>query len=590
MKENPLPRLQALEQKRADALGGAVDHLNLILGSLEQNFDRRVEDLEKNQFSARLWRKDPGLWKPDPETQKDIRNSLGWLHVAEKMEEQTAALSEFTSEIKKEGFRHVVDLGMGGSSLAPLAFARTFPTGQSGLRLSVLDTTDPATVLGLERELPLKDTLFIVASKSGTTAEPLAFAEYFYAKLKAVKGARAGENFIAITDPGTPLVKLAQERSFRKTFLNFQDIGGRYSALSYFGLVPLTLMEIGSEELLARSLRMVHACAPCVPLKENPGVSLGAALGELALRGRDKLTFLIPDSLSALGMWLEQLLAESTGKENTGILPVANEALGNPSVYGNDRAFVFFKLKGSPDENLERGVAVLQRAGHPVITVQMDDLLGLGQEFFRWEVATAVAGSILGINAFDQPNVQESKDNTNRLLDEVRRTGNLTEPAPTLREGPLHFYVEERAVNAKELLKAFFALARPGNYIALQAYLTETPAIEQALQDIRLRLRDSLHLATTLGFGPRFLHSTGQFHKGGPNTGLFLQLTAEDREDVPIPGALYTFGTFKRAQALGDLEALRRHGRRVLRIHLGDDVSGGLAVFKERIEAALGES
>jgi transaldolase/glucose-6-phosphate isomerase len=582
--------MQTLEQKRADALKGSVDRMSLNLGFLEQSFDWRLDDLEKYELSSRLWRKDPGLWKTDPEALKGIRNGLGWLHVPEKMEEQIEVLSDFVSEAGEAGFRHVLDLGMGGSSLAPLAFARTFPTGQSGLRLSVLDTTDPATVLGLERELPLADTLFIVASKSGTTAEPLAFGDYFFAKLKAIKGARAGGNFIAITDPGTPLVKLAQERGFRKTFLNFPDIGGRYSALSYFGLVPLALMGFGVEELLARSLRMAHSCASCVPLKENPGVSLGAALGELALKGRDKLTLLIPDSLSSLGMWLEQLLAESTGKENTGILPVANEALGDPSVYGNDRVFVLFKLKGSPDESLGRGVAVLQRAGHPVVTVQMDDLLDLGQELFRWEVATAVAGSILGINAFDQPNVQESKDNTNRLLDEVRRTGNLTEPAPTLREGPLQYYAEQPAVNAKELLKAFFALARPGSYIALQAYLTETPANEQALQGIRLRLRDSLHLATTLGFGPRFLHSTGQFHKGGPNTGLFLQLTAEDREDVPIPGAPYTFGTFKRAQALGDLEALRRHGRRILRIHLGDDVSGGLAVFKERIEAALGES
>jgi transaldolase/glucose-6-phosphate isomerase len=429
--------------------------------------------------------------------------------------------------------------------------------------------------------------LFVVGSKSGTTAEPLAFGDYFYAKVKALKGQRAGENFVVITDPGTPLVDLARERGFRRTFLNFPDIGGRYSALSYFGLVPAALLRMDAGELLARALRMVHACAASVPLLENPGVALGAALGELARHGRDKVTFLMPPALASLGMWLEQLLAESTGKQNTGLLPVAGEPIGEPSVYGQDRLFVYIRLKDEADPALERGIAALRQAGQPVVAIQMDDLLDLGQEFFRWEIATAAAGAILKINPFDQPNVQESKDNTDHLLAAVRKQDHLPEEQASLTEGPLHLYTQLPASTLAEALGRFLAQARPGNYVALMAYLTESPATEQALQAIRLRLRDSLHVATTLGYGPRFLHSTGQFHKGGPNTGLFLQLTADDAEDADIPGQPYTFSTFKRAQALGDLEALRKHGRRVVRIHLGADVGQGLATLGQALDVAL---
>jgi glucose-6-phosphate isomerase len=476
---------------------------------------------------------------------------------------------------------------MGGSSLAPLAFQRTFAPGKNGIPLVVLDTTDPQTILKIERESSLGETLFIVASKSGTTAEPLTFGEYFYRKVKVLKGEDAGKNFVAITDPGTPLVQLARDRSFRRIFLNFVDIGGRFSALSYFGLVPAALMDLDIAELLIRALRMKHACDSCVPKQENPGIVLGVGMGELAKHNRDKVTFLMPESISTFGMWLEQLLAESTGKEGKGLLPVAGESLGIPSVYEKDRLFVYFRLQEETDRMVEDRIAGLKRAGHPIVTIHMDDRLDIGQEFFRWEVATATAGAILGINPFDQPNVQESKDNTNHLLKEVNRTGRLFEPDPDLRQDPLQFYGDEKGKGPAEYLRAFFAKAKPGNYIAIQAYLPEMPEIQGQLQKIRIRLRDVFHLATTLGYGPRFLHSTGQFHKGGPNTGLFLQLTADDAEDTPVPGTTHTFGVFKRAQALGDFKALQGHGQRVMRVHLGKDVLQGLDALSQVLIQAI---
>lgn len=584
----PFDSLMAiLEVKRAAALAEPVDRQILNLGSYEASIQDRMTRLEKEGFSIRLWRKDPTLWKKDFKSQDIIRNSLGWLHVAEKMEENLEVISNFVSEVRESGFRHVVHMGMGGSSLTALVFQRTFVDVKDGLPLTVLDSTDPATLLKVEREVLLEETLFIVASKSGVTAEDIAFCEYFYSKLKTLKGNRAGENFVAITDPETPLVRIAKDRGFRRTFLNFSDIGGRYSALSYFGLVPAVLMGLNIEELLVRGLRMLHACSSCVPVKENPGEGLGVVIGELARHGRDKVTFLIPEAIAALGMWLEQLLAESTGKEGKGVLPVAGESLGSPSVYGDDRLFVDIRLKDGIDKVQEEGVEALRKAGQPVVTISMDDRFDLGQEFFRWEIATATAGAILGINAFDQPNVQESKDNTNRLLAKVRQTGKLPLFSPTLIQGPLRFYAAKQAQSAEECFKTFFAQARPGNYICLQAYLSDTAEITQALQRVRLCLRDGLHLAITLGYGPRFLHSTGQFHKGGPNTGLFLQLTADGTEDVPIPNAPFTFGTFREAQALGDLQALLKHRRRVMRIHLGQDFIKGLEALSKAIEKAL---
>lgn len=604
----PFDTLMAtLKQKRADALSEMPDHETLSLGKQEGAVQGRISALAKEHFGARLWRKDATLWKDSPRDQEQIRNSLGWLTVTQAMEECVGELEEFRREVREAGFRHVVHMGMGGSSLAPLVFGATFAPGENGLPLTVLDTTDPATILRIEREVPLANTLFIVASKSGTTAEPSAFGEYFYARVKVLKGDRAGENFVAITDPGSPMVKLAADRRFRKTFLNFADIGGRYSALSYFGLVPAALMGMDIGELLARALRMVHACTSSVPDEENPGLVLGAALGELAHHWQDKLTFLVPGAIGTLGLWLEQLLAESTGKEGTGILPVAGEPLSTPAAYGDDRIFVLYKVRNEPDESLSRAAVALQEAGHPLVAITLEDRLDLAQEFFRWEMATATAGAVLRINPFDQPNVQESKDNTNQLLAMVREQGHLPEETPALVEGSLSLYGDASAPTVAEILRQFFGQAgtgsasaseaitssgnahdaSSGNYIAILAYLQETPETERALQTIRGRLRDRYRVATTMGYGPRYLHSTGQFHKGGPNTGLFLELTADDAEDIQIPGQPYTFGTFKQAQALGDLEALRRHGRRAVRIHLGKDASKGLQELEQAMERAI---
>ncbi len=501
------------------------------------------------------------------------------------MEEALKELTLFAADIAHEELRRVVLLGMGGSSLAPLVLERIFGrTG--GLPLTVLDTTDPATILRVEREVPIAQTLFIVSSKSGTTAEPLALGEYFYSRLSELR-AGAGRNFVVITDPGTPLARMGKEREYRRVFLNFPGIGGRYSALSYFGLVPAALMGIDVAELVALALRMAHACASCVPVPENPGVILGAALGELAAHGRDKVTFLMPRQIAPLGMWLEQLLAESTGKRGTGLLPVAGEPLGRPDVYGEDRLFVHVRLKGEEDTELEKGVAALREDGLPVISIQMDGKLDLGQEFLRWEIATAAAGAVLGINPFDQPNVQEAKDSTNRVLELARKTGWAPPHHPSLTEDGLGFYTRSPDESAVETLRSFLSQAAQGDYFALLAYLPEEDPTEKQLQSIRVLVRDQLHLATTSGYGPRYLHSTGQYHKGGPKTGLFLILTADNAADASVPGQPYTFGLLKSAQVTGDREVLQRQGRRVMRIHLGADVPRGLGTLRRWIEAAL---
>ncbi len=568
---------------------GPVDPQTFSLGGYEAAVRERLEALDREEFISRLWSGDPGLWTADPKAQAVIRNALGWLRVADTMAGNLDDLLEFATAVRGAGFRHVVHMGMGGSSLAPLVLERTFPRPRDGLPLTILDTTDPATILRTERGVPVAQTLFIVASKSGTTAEPNAFGEYFYARVRDVKGDRAGENFIAITDPGTPLAAQGGQRRYRRVFLNFADIGGRYSALSYFGLVPASLAGLDVAGLVGRARLMAQACASTRPARDNPGVALGAVMGELARRGRDKVTVLVSGPAATLGMWLEQLMAESTGKDGIGLLPVAGEPLGPPAVYGEDRLFAHLRLGRGDEDPLDRGVAPLRAAGHPVVTIQMDGPLDLGQEFFRWEIATATAGAILGINAFDQPNVQESKDITNRLLAAVQAEGRLPEAPPDLTDGPLGVYAQPVEGTAVATLRRFLAQARPGDYIALMAYLTETPETDGALQAIRRRLRDVTRLATTVGYGPRFLHSTGQYHKGGPNTGLFIQLTADDAEDAAIPGAPYTFGVFKRAQALGDLEALRRHGRRAVRIHLARDTAEGLRALDGAITAALGQ-
>jgi len=580
--------LETLEEKRRETLRQKPDRQAFHPASYAGAVNDRLGALEGQKFCMRLWRKDPSLWSDQEKAQQQIKNALGWMHAPEKMEQNIGELISFARNVRQAGFRRVVHMGMGGSSLAPLVFQRSFSPGDQGLPLTVLDTTDPGAVSAVERKISVEDTLFIVASKSGTTTEPLDFCEYFYARVEAVKKDGAGENFAAITDPGTPLVDLARRRGFRKVFLNYRDVGGRYSALTYFGLVPAVLMGLDVEGLLARALVMRHACDACVSVRQNPGVLLGAALGELARRGRDKVTFVTPPPFSTLGMWLEQLLAESTGKAGTGLLPVAGEPLGDPSVYGADRVFAYFRLKDAADDDLEKGIEALKRAGQPVVTITLDDPLDLAQEFLRWELATATAGAVLGINAFDQPNVQESKDNTGRLLKLLGDKGELPEDSPDLVEAPLRLYGMQGISTVGQALARFLGQARAGDYLALLAYIPETKAAERVFARIRVRIRARLRLATTHGYGPRYLHSTGQLHKGGPNTGLFLMLTADDADDIEIPGRAYTFGILENAQATGDLQALREHGRRVLRIHLGPQAEDGLNKLADALQSAWG--
>jgi transaldolase/glucose-6-phosphate isomerase len=589
--------LGTLEARRQAALAEPVDPQlwSIELSGFEEKLRGRLDDLEALQAGARLWGKDPGLWAAGAHSGRSadqIRNALGWLEAPERMEGRLAEIADFVREVRSAGIRHVVDLGMGGSTLAPLAFARIFEghAACAGLPLAVLDTTDPATIIRLEQEIPLADTLFIVASKSGTTAESDAFSEYFFARLSHVKGPQAGENFVAVTDPETPLARLAETRRFRRTFLNFEDIGGRYSALTFFGLLPAALSGVDVGELLIRALRMARACGPTVRPKDNPGIRLGAALAEFASAGRDKLTFVMPESIAVFGMWLEQLIAESTGKQGTGILPVTGESLGPAAVYDRDRVFVYLDLETAPDRALERCIEGLKDYGHPVITLRMGELVDLGQELFRWEVATAIAGAILGINPFDQPNVQETKDNTNRLLAMVKEKGGLPQEKPLLVEGPLEVYAHTGASTVADALWGLLSQLKRGDYFALLAYLTESEASEETLQKIRHRVRDTMGVATTLGYGPRFLHSTGQLHKGGPDTGVFLQITAEDKADIAIPGKPYTFGLLRRAQAIGDLEALRTCGRRVLRVHIRGDEAVGLEALLRALGEALAHS
>lgn len=567
-----------------------VDDMLEGLGQYRTSVENRLTALNDKDFSGRLWRRDGRLWKENPGEAAQVETWLGWLDAPRKMRANLDEISQFADEVIFAGFQSVVHMGMGGSSLAPLVLTNTFARPGSGLPLLVLDTTDPATVLGIRARVSLEKTLFIVASKSGTTAEPQAFGDYFFHEVKATKGEHAGDNFVAITDPGSALANEARERGYRRTFLNFKDVGGRYSALTYFGLVPAALMGIDLARLFQAVMDMVGASGPLVPAGTNPGVALGAVMGEMALMGRDKLTFIVPPALSMFDAWLEQLIAESTGKEAKGILPVADEPLAMPDAYGNDRVFARIRLKGAAEGHVDLAVGSLKAAGQPVVSIDMEDLYDLAGQFFLWEIATATAGSILGINPFDQPNVQESKDNTNRLLTSVRNSGALPEQRPSLFEEGLEFYGEQQETAAKNLLKAFLSQARPGDYLALQAYFAETDETVKGLQQLRTLVRDRLRIATTVGFGPRFLHSTGQLHKGGPDTGLFLQLTADDGVDTPIPGQPYTFGTFKRAQALGDLEALKEHGRRTLRIHLGADIRTGLETLVDMADQALSRS
>ncbi len=491
------------------------------LGPLSEHVERRLSELERAEVARRIWARDHTVWKPDP---AEISSRLGWLTVHEQMTQHVDDLVAFGQQVADDGFRDVVLMGMGGSSLAPEVIHATFGAAEGFPVLHVLDTTDPATIIALENSIDLSRTLFVVASKSGGTIEALSHLAYFLSKIPR------GEQFVAITDAGTKLETLARDRGFRRVFLNPADIGGRYSALSYFGLVPAALVGAPVHELLEQAGEMAGVCGSSMPVAANSGLWLGTVMGEAAVARRDKLTLVVPNTIGTFGTWVEQLVAESTGKEGRGILPVEGEPLGGPQVYGGDRLFVSI----GDDFGLE-----------PAVSLPFDGPAQLGAEFFRWEFATAVAGAILGINPFDQPNVQEAKDATSRIL----AAGQVPDPG-------------------LDDLDVLLDQVRPGDYIAITAYIQRSGDNEEALRSVRSRLRDRYRVATTVGFGPRFLHSTGQLHKGGPNTGVFIQVVVDDEADLEIPGQPYTFGTLKAAQALGDLESLRAHGRRVARVAL----------------------
>jgi transaldolase/glucose-6-phosphate isomerase len=569
--------MESIDKKRELAVAEQVDDAKFELGQFQVPVDAKIQELKGKDFVPGFWNKQADLWVQDAAGQDSIRSFMGWLRVAETMVDAVPKIETFVNEVKAAGFKHVVVMGMGGSTMAPIVFKSSFEQGENGLPISVLDTTDPGTVREIEASIPLADTLFIVASKSGTTAEPLAFGDYFYAKVKEIKGDKAGENFVAITDPGSKFVTDATAAGYRHIFLNFPEVGGRFSALTYFGLVPAALYGLPVGEILERAILMMRACGAYGTTDKNPGLEFGAALGVLAQQGHDKLTIVVPDALHDLGLWLEQLIAESTGKEGKGLLPVAGEPLGEPGIYGSDRIFVYVGYKDQADEANASKLEALKQAGHPVITLLMKDAFDLGQEFFRWEMATAVAGAVFGINPFDQPNVQAAKTATDKLMKAVEADGKLPEgEAPAASENGVDYYTAVHGEGASGVLKAFFAQARPGDFLCLQAYLTETPAVSASLLELRQRVQRALHIATTSGYGPRFLHSTGQYHKGGPNTGLFIQFTDDNPQDLPLPGRSYTFGTFKNAQALGDLQALHDNGRRTLRVNLGSDAEAGL--------------
>ena len=583
-----------ISRKREELLGPKLDQVTYSVGQLDAEVKAKLSEMKEQNVIRRLWAKDATLWHRDPGHQKIIRNALGWLSITEQQVHHIPRLKELAESIRQAGFQHVLLLGMGGSSLCPEVFRMTFGVVPGYPELHVLDSTVPAQVRSFEKRVDLSKTLCIVASKSGSTTEPLVFQKYFFERMRQVKGDKAGDNFIAITDPGSLLEQVARELKFRHILPGVPDIGGRYSALSNFGIVPAALMGVNVEHLLYRAERMRHSCDSCVPPQDNPGAVLGTTLGLLAKAGRDKLTFVPSPAIWDLGAWIEQLVAESTGKEGKGIIPVDNEPLGTSEVYGQDRVFVYIRHSEAPDSEQEAKVSALDKAGHPVIRIELTDVINLGEEFFLWEMATAIAGSILGINAFDQPNVQESKDYTKAYLDEFKKSGKLPKEESLLTDGEIQVYSDKTnrpvlkgASNLTEALTAHLARIQPGDYVAVNAYVERTDEVHAALQRMRLNIRDAKKVATTLGYGPRFLHSTGQLHKGGPNSGVFIQITSNDAEDLSIPDEPYTFGVLKAAQALGDMKSLSSRDRRVIRIHLGSDVQKGLTRLEQVIEAGL---
>ena len=561
---------------------------------LKQAVNATIQDWKANDKAPRLWKGDTSLW-----TKSDEDKWLGWLHVAEDQIAHLKKLTDAAEDAAKAGFTHAVVLGMGGSSLCPDVLRTTFGRQSGHPELRVLDSTDPAQIKTLEGQIDLGKTVFIVASKSGSTLEPNIFKQYFYDRVQQIgKKDNVGQQFIAITDSGSKMHHVAESDRFRHIFFGIPSIGGRYSALSNFGLVPGAIMGLDLKRFLDRTEEMIHACAATVPAEQNPGVVLGAVLGTLANLERNKVTIVASPAIRDLGAWLEQLLAESTGKQGKGLIPVDRESLGAPEVYGNDRVFAYLRLSSAADQKQDAQIDALRKAGQPVVRIEISDPYDLGQEFFRWEIATAVAGSILGINPFDQPDVEASKVVTRQLTSEYEKNGSLPAETPILEEEGIKLFTDDRnAQNLRNLagkqqnlsgvLRAHLSQLGAGDYFAVLAYLEMNQPHEDKLQVMRHAVRDRKKVATCLGFGPRFLHSTGQAYKGGPNSGVFLQITCDDAVDLPVPGQKYTFGVVKAAQARGDFQVLAERKRRALRVHLSKDVEGGLEKLGKAIADAL---
>ena len=577
---------------RRELLGEAEPTMTIFPGSdkAKAAFDTAMETWRKDGLIRRLWAMDKSLW-----TGADEDKWGGWLNIVQQ-ELADPALQTFAADVKARGFTDIVLLGMGGSSLGPEVLSETFGPQTGAPRFHMLDATDPQQIRTLDAAITIATTLFITSSKSGGTLEPNIFTDYFMDRVKTAVGEdKVGDHFVAVTDPGSPFEKRAKDLRFWRIFYGVPSIGGRYSVLSKFGLVPAAAMGIDVKRFLETTQVMVHACGPDAPPSDNPGVQLGVALGVCASQlGRDKITIIASPGIAGLGAWLEQLMAESTGKHGKGLIPLTDEPLGSTADYGADRFFAYLDLDGKADKGQEAAVAALAKAGHPVAHIKVKDIWSIGQEFFRWEIATAVAGAIIGIDPFDQPDVEASKKKTSALTADYEKSQALPKDEPVFRENGIALYADPR--NVEELgnhntlggyLKSHFGRIKVGDYAAFLAYLERNPPHTDALTAIRTDVRDQTRAATCVGFGPRFQHSTGQAYKGGPNTGVFMQITCDDPNDIDVPGHKYSFGVVKAAQAMGDLDVLNERGRRTLRVHL-KDVDQGLPELAKAITAALG--